>query len=366
MIIPFIGGSNSGRSISVDSQQTMNFYPEANDPSSKSTASLIGTPGLRLFTEVTTNQGACRGMFASGSDRFFCVVGNQLVEIAKDATKTVRGTLLTLSGICTFAENVDLDDNTTQIMIVDGSYGYIFALSTNTFTRITSGDYFPGTHVVYKDGFFVQNYSTANTFILSALYDGLTWDALDYYAAESNADNVEALGKVNNELWVFGKKSIEIWYSTGNSEDPLARVNSAYIDVGIGAKYSIGTINNTIFWIGSNAQGNRIVFMANSYTPQRISTHAIENMIGKVPDISDAIGYCYQQEGHYFYVLSFQGGNITLVFDMTTGLWHERGYLNTTTGNNDRHRGICSTYWDNKTMVGDFANGKIYYYDLDY
>jgi hypothetical protein len=89
-------------------------------------------------------------------------------------------------------------------------------------------------------------------------------------------------------------------------------------------------------------------------------------MIGKVPDVSDAIGYCYQQEGHYFYVLSFQGGNITLVYDMTTGLWHERGYYNATTGNNDRHRGICSTYWDNKTMVGDFADGKLYYYDLDY
>jgi hypothetical protein len=361
----FLGGTYTGRSIAVDSQSTMNFYPEINDPGSKSKLSLIGTPGLRLFVTITGINGNCRGMYATGGDRLFAVVGNKLVEVNKSGTFDVRGTLSTLYGQVVFSENVNLTTNTTQLMLVDGTSGYIFELSTNSFAAIADGDYLVGTHVIYKDSYFIQNVSGTNKFIFSAQYDGTTWDALDYYPAEGSSDNVDAVSKINNEIWLFGSKSIEIWYTTGDSADPFARVNNAFIDIGINAKYSIGTINNTIFWLGSNSQGNNVVWMSNSYIPQRISTHSIEYLIGTFPDNSDAIGYCYQQEGHYFYVLSFQSGNKTLVYDMTTQLWHERGYLNENTGDNDRHLGICQSFWNGKNIIGDYRNGNIYYFDLD-
>lgn len=364
MIIPFIGGSSAGRSIAVSSERTINFYPESTT-GGKSDAVLIGTPGLVKFAEVTTNLGACRGMYAAGGDRFFVVVGNQFCEISKGAAVTVIGTLQTIIGMCSIAENVNLTTNTTQIMICDGTAGYIYDLATGNFAAITSAGYAAGTHVVYKDGFFIQTKTGTNTFVYSALYDGTTWDALDYYAAEGGADDVVALGKINNELWVFGSKSTEIWASTGDSNNPFARVSNAYIDVGIAAPYTISTASGTIFWIGGSAQGNRVVYAATGYQPQRISTHSIEYLLSKISDISDAVGYCYQQEGHNFYVISSQRGNLTLCYDTTTGVWHERGYYNSFSGINDRHRAICSVYWDNKIMLGDYANGKIYYYSMD-
>lgn len=361
----FLGGTDPGRSTAVDSQQTMNFYPEFRGETAKSGIILIGTPGLRPFANIVTN-GPCRGFFTSGGDRLFAVIGDKFLEILIDGTSTLYGTLTTRFGAVTFAENVNLSSNTNQIILIDGTNGYVFALSTNTFTQISDADYSAGTHVIYKDGFFIQNVSGTNTFIFSDLYDGLSWDAANFYAAEANADNVDAIGKINNEIWVFGGKSVEIWYSTGDSNDPFARVNNAFIDIGIKAKNSVATINNTIFWLGANSQGSNIVWMSNSYAPQRISTHSIEYLIGKMPFTDDAIGYCYQQEGHYFYVLSFQSGNKTIVYDMSTGLWHERGYYNVSTGDNDRHPGICHSFWSGKNMVGDYRNGKIYYYDLDY
>jgi hypothetical protein len=252
-------------------------------------------------------------------------------------------------------------------MVVESGHGYIFSLGTNTFQEINQAieGYLPGTHVVFKDGYFIQNAAGTNTFIYSALYNGLAWNALDFYAAEGNADTVEAVAKLNNDLWVFGGKTIEIWYSTGDSLNPFARNQSAYIDIGITAKYTIAGMNNALFWLGSNAESNKIVYMATGYQPQRISTHSIEYLLSTINDVTDAIGFCYQQEGHFFYVLSFQNGNRTICYDMTTGLWHERAYFNSQTGFNERHRAICSTFWNNKVMIGDYANGNIYYFDLN-
>ena len=357
----FLGGTGAGRSVAVDSQETVNFYPEFKDEK----IILIGTPGLKPFAELT-GTGPCRGFFTSGGDRLFAVIGGSFVEILPNATMHLYGTLSTTFGVVSLSENVNLTSNTNQIMMVDKVDGYVFDLSTNTFTKITDADYQKGTHVVYKDGFFIQNVSGTNTFIFSDLYTGLSWDSLNYYAAEANSDNIEAIGKINNEIWLFGGKSVEIWYGTGDSNDPFARVNNAFVDIGVKAKYSVAVINNTIFWLGANGQGSNIVWMSNSYTPQRISTHSIEYTIGKMQFTDDAIGYCYQQEGHYFYVLSFQSSNKTLIYDMSTNLWHERGYYNSSTGNNDRHLGVCHAFWNGKNMIGDYRNGKVYFYDLDY
>jgi hypothetical protein len=64
-----------------------------------------------------------------------------------------------------------------------------------------------------------------------------------------------------------------------------------------------------------------------------------------------------------FYVLTFPTANKTWVFDVTTGLWHERagfddGYL-------IRHRSNCQMNFQSQTVVGDYLNGNIYAFDLD-
>jgi hypothetical protein len=94
-----------------------------------------------------------------------------------------------------------------------------------------------------------------------------------------------------------------------------------------------------------------------------VSTHAIEYAIQGYTDISDAVAYTYQQEGHAFYVISFPTGNATWVYDVATGAWHERAYL--TNGNFTRHRSNCQCNFQSTTIVGDYANGNIYKFDLD-
>jgi len=366
MNIPFVGGGvNARRALSANSEFCLNFYPEIAQSGDKSQMRLVGTPGLDRFTYITDNSSACRGFFVSSAGTFYAVIGGTLYSIGSAGIYSELGTLLTGAGYVNFAENVNITTNTTQIMIVDNSYGYIFDVATLTLTRITDGDYTTGSHVIYKDGYFIQNKKSTNQFIYSNLYDGLNWQALNYYAAEGNSDNITATETINNDIWLFGEKSIEAYYPTGVSTSPFARSNGSYSDIGIIAPYSLSKINNTLFWLGKGREGNHQIYALNSYSPQKISNHNIEYFLSTLTSPSTAKGFCYQQEGHVFYMLSFPDDDKTICFDMSTNMWHERGYYNSQTGYNNIHRAICCENFNNKVVVGDYNNSNIYYLDLD-
>jgi hypothetical protein len=143
----------------------------------------------------------------------------------------------------------------------------------------------------------------------------------------------------------------------------LERIQGAFNEIGCVSAYTIAKMDNGLFWLGTDARGQGIVYRANGYTGVRISTHAIEYAIAQYGNISDAIAYTYQQEGHAFYVLSFPSGNATWVYDVSTQAWHERaGFDN---GEFMRHRSNCQCNFGGNIIVGDFENGNIYTFDLD-
>jgi hypothetical protein len=357
MKLTLLGENAKGRCLAADSTECINLYLEKNSTAGKSQYTLYGTPGKKLFVDCVGDK--CRGLFTSSKERLFAVVGKTLYEIDILGTATSRGTINTTNSDICFAENE------FQLMFVDGIEGWVFTYATNALTQITSDEYFSGTHVINKDGYFIQNKINTNEFYFSSYQDGTVWDASDYYTAEGSGDNINAVGKVNNEAWIFGQNSVEVWYATGDATNPFTRTNQGSSDVGLAAPRSVASNTNSIFWLGAGAQGHGIVWMASSYQPTRISTHAIEYTIGQISDITDARGYCYQNEGHFFYVLNFTIGNKTLVYDMTTGLWHERGILNLNTGLNDGHDGIAHAYFNNKNYVGTGNDGKIWELSMD-
>ena len=64
-----------------------------------------------------------------------------------------------------------------------------------------------------------------------------------------------------------------------------------------------------------------IVYRSNGYKPLRVSTHAIEAIIGNNSVGLHALTHPYR--GHWFYCLTTLD-NRTLVYDVATGKWHER------------------------------------------
>jgi hypothetical protein len=356
----FIGQTYSARSPVIDVQECINLYPEFEDANSKERVVFIGTPGLSYFTKGTNNL-PNRGIYTTSTGRMFSVNGNSLDEII-NATATARGDLFTTTGYCKMA------DNGQQLMLVDGVHSYLLDLSTNEWHTHSTDSQLPTncSHVVFLDGVFVVNEQTKFQYNLlwSNLYDGLTWTGTDVATPEGSPDKLLSIETANNNLWLIGPLSTEVFYDTGFNGVNFARIQGALTNIGTSAQYSVVTNGNTVYWLGANTQGINTVWAANSFTPQRISTHAIEFMLSKMLRVDDCIAYCYQQEGHKFYVMNFPSGNKTLVYDELTNMWHERRFYNSTSNIRSRHLGNSYCFYNGNHYVADFSNSNIYKMDL--
>ena len=357
MQTPILGASYVARSINAADNRMVNLFPEMTPDNGQTAAFLNRAPGLEYLQSV--GEGPIRALWAhqtNGSD-FYVVSGN---EVYKMSTMTGDPVLLgTVSG----TGPVSIADNGTQLFFACNPDSYIYNEVTNVFAQITDPD-FPGAVTVgYLDGYFVFNEPDSQRVWVTSLLDGLSVDPLDFASAEGSPDGLVGIIVDHREAWLFGTDSVEVWYDAGLADFPLTRIQGAFNEIGCVAAFSIAKLDNGLFWLGTDARGQGIVYRANGYTGQRVSTHAIEYAIAQYSDISDAIAYTYQQEGHAFYVLTFPTGNATWVYDVSTQAWHERaGWLN---GAFTRHRSNCQCNFLGNTVVGDFENGNIYKMNLN-
>jgi len=353
MKTPILGSAYVARSINAADNRMVNLFPEIAPEGGKEAAFLNRAPGLTLLATVGT--GPIRGLWTFNGIGYV-VSGLSLYSINSSYTATFLGTV---SG----TGPVSMADNGTQLFIACNGPSYIYNSLTNVFVQITDPN-FPGALTVgYLDGYFVFIQPNTQKLWVTALLEGTSVDPLDFASAEGSPDNLVSMIVDHREVWLYGTNSVEVWYDAGNADFPLQRIQGAYNEIGCAATFSVAKLDNGLFWLGADARGQGIVYRANGYTGQRISTHAIEYAIAQYPIISDAIAYTYQQEGHAFYVLTFPSANATWVYDVSTQAWHERAAFSN--GQFLRHRSNCQMAFNSEIVVGDFANGNLYAFDLD-
>lgn len=355
---PFIGQAYTLPSLNASFQRCLNLYAEGVPGETKGKVILKKRSGLKLFVTVT---GANRRIFSTSKGRLFSMNGNKLTEISTTGALTERGTINTTSG------RVSMADNGDELVIVDGDTGFVFNLLTNILTAIADPD-FPdnATHVTFQDGFIIVNdpsSTPAGEFFISGLRDATSWGGLDFGNAEGSPDIINALVSTGRELWLFGPQSTEVFYDSGAALFPFQRINGTYSKIGCFAPFSVAEMETNVFWLGGNEQGHGQVFTNEGYRPRRISTHAIEQEWVNYPNIEDAIAYTYQEGGHKFYVLNFQAGNKTWVYDTTTGWWHETASTDFNTNTDNRFKGNSHAFFNGKNFVADPGNGNIYEVD---
>ncbi len=382
MKTPILGSSYVIRSVNAADNQMINLYPEVVPEGGKEPAYLQRCPGL-LFRK-TVGTGPIRGLWTLG-DYLYVVSGNEFYKLDRnynftglnqllmedggfilledDETILLENGLSSYVGLISGTGPVSMADNGTQIFIAANPDGYIYNSVTDAFQQITDPD-FPGAVTVgYLDGYFVFNEPNSQRVWVTSLLDGLSVDPLDFASAEGSPDGLVSLIIDHREAWLFGTNSVEVWYNSGDPDFPLTRIQGAYNEIGCIAPYSVAKMDNSVFWLGADARGQGIVYRANGYQGIRVSTHAVEFAIQGYGDLTDAVGYTYQQDGHTFYVLNFTNADTTWVFDAATGAWHERaGFRN---GDFKRHRGNNHARFNGVPIVGDYQNGKLYEFDLD-
>ncbi len=274
--------------------------------------------------------------------RVFAVTPSKMYEVFKDGSFKELGDV-DLKG------RVVMEDNGIQVVVVDGFKGFYYDGSTEEVNEITSEGFYPATTVTYQDGYFLFDRRGTGQFFISELLN-VTFNGLDFATAEGQPDNLVAVLSDHREIFLFGEDTIEVWYNSGASDFPFERNQGAFIEKGCGARYSVAKQNNTVYFVGSDL----MVYQMTGYTPVRISNHAVEKTLKGI-DLSDAFAYTYQDEGHLFYVLTIPGRDITWCYDISIGAWHVRQSYQF-----GRHQSNNAIFFDSKTLVGDFQNGRIY------
>jgi len=355
--IPLNGQSYEGMSIDANFQRTVNWYPES-DPTGKDSIPLYPTPGLINFT--TAGSGPVRACIVL-SDLVYVISSDGFYSVTTAGSVTNIGTITTTSGRVEMAHNGD------EIIIVDGTQGAHYKLSTTTFTAdLNSVDAdFPkvATTISFLDTYFIVN-DPANTngasvpgaFFISGIYDGLTWAALDYDVAERSWDQIEAIRTANGQLWLIGEDSSEVWWHSGNADFPFERIPSAVIEYGTSAGHTVSEADNTLVFLSSSDRGAGQILQTQGHgTPRKISHDGLDDKLHNYT-LGDSFSFVFQWKGHTFCVFTFPTSNKTWVYDLSTGLWFQWS----TDGDDSRHISNSYIYFNNKHYVGSRVDGTIY------
>jgi hypothetical protein len=351
-----VGGSYQSQAFSADAQVCMNLMAEkVESGAGKSEIILVNTPGLSLpFCALP--DGPLREMWQvqipNSAQRMFAVAGSSLFEIFQDGTFIFRG------AVANDAKRVSLASSNVQLMIASGGKGYCYSFATNTLTGPVAT--IAGvTQVGYSDGFFVACIGGTAQIFVSAPLDGTSWDPAQTAIVSVFPDNIVSMVVDHREICLLGQKQSVCYYDSGNTF-PYDVIPGGFAEQGSAATFGCCKADNTVFGIWQDERGSGVAFRAQGYTLQRISTHAIEEAWQGYTRIDDAECWSYQDGGHTFVVWYFPTANKTWVFDISTGLWHERGYWDAGQGAFKAHRARCHVLAFGKHLVGDALSGNIY------
>ena len=371
VIIDLIGQSYELEDKGFSSQKTTNWcVTGSDDKDSKTQRRMVPIPGSTLQCNPLPSAGnGCRGTYYSSSgyapgfeSKLYTVFGNALFRVNAD------NTIKRIGIINSSSDPVGMTDNGFEAFVVDGSSIWRTLLtqddSTVTMSAVAlpvipgTSDPIKPTHICFSGQRIIINSGNSNQWFYSDLASSII-QADSFYSAEQNADSISALANLGGNIWIFGPRSYEIWRGTGIDLDPFALVGGSGSQIGTRARYSVATISDKIFFLGSSDVGDNAVFMGSDQSVSRISHEGIESQIAGFADKDLAIGYCYQDIGEVYYILTFKLSKVTFVYEVGTGLWHNRSTRELSTGVDSSWRPVFASRAYGKTYFGSLIDNSL-------
>ncbi|MBB2205617.1 hypothetical protein [Gluconacetobacter takamatsuzukensis] len=346
--VAFAAQSYQAHSVALDAQRCVNFYAEYAPKDAKAPVPVWGCPGMVAFAQC--GAGPVWGMCLMGG-ALYVVSGQALYRVDADGSSVVLGATWVTGP-------VSMDTNGTDLVWVDGESGWSYSVAGGV-QRIVDENFYPADLVVYFDTYFVFNRSGTQEFFLSPQEGVTPFDGTMFASKEATADPLLAIVNSHEQLYLFGAARTEIWYDAGSAAPsfPFQRFDGAFIQRGIAGTHAHCLEDNTVFFLGDDGMFYRL----SGYQPQRISTHAIEGAWQAYPTRADARCFSYTLEGHKFVTLLFPSAAATWVYDVATGLWHEReSWAGSDAGSSiGRWRANCAIMAHGRVLVGDCLSGTV-------
>lgn len=355
--LPFAIGQALGRSVDVSSQECENLYPMTGGDKG---VTLYGTPGTQLFTSYGSNP--VRGKRKVGNYVYF-VARDSFYRMANDGTIVSKGTVSTTSGNVSLADNGSYDGAIAdEILIVDGTDGYLFNIVADTLTTIVRTGLAAGFPVCewceFINGRFVAGETGSGRIFYSSLYLGTTWDALHYVTAERSPDNILMGREIGGLLWLFGEESTEAFGVTTNADLAFVTIPGSGGPYGIKAKWSVAKRGQSLHFVGTDRDGNLSFYATQGYAIVDSSEPWMDYQLSQLSDAADATAFSFSMEGNNFYYVSFESDLVTYGVG-SNNQWFKISSTDSD-GNGSRHIGKFHTFLNNKHLVSDYLTGKIY------
>lgn len=343
VLVNFTGGIYQDRAKTLANELCVNFYPKLIDDNKdvKSKYVLQNWVGLKSFASVNPPvAGKGRGLYEH-RNVLYHVVGDYLYKILENTTTHILIGIVQGFNPCIIRGFGD--------GIVIASDGVAFYYDGSALTKITDVDLEnPRTLDVLNNQVIYQG--NDGRFAVSVVGDATNVPALNYATAESNADKLQRVFCYNQKLFLFGEKTIETWWNSGNGSPPFDRVEGGIIQRGTPAPYSVAGNDTDVFFLTDDRQ-------VYSLSGQKISTKYLNRIIYDYY-VEDAYGFCMTLEGQEFYVLTFPTENKTFVCPIG-GEWFEWSYNNGKALVNDY------AFFDGKHIASSAIDGGLYEVDFD-
>lgn len=367
--LPIANGFYLSDSLPISAQECTNWYPNIVQAPALSQETLLGTPGSAQLATSGENKQVNRGAGILNKLPYF-VNGDGLFRLDRTVVDEVETFATTRVGTIEGAGRVSIAENGKQLCVmVPGGKGYVFTTGPDLLTEITDADFTANgapQHVVFIDGFFVFT-TDSKKFIVSAINDGLNYNALDFGTAEADPDDIVAPVVFRNQLFIGGATTLEAFQNIGGADFPFQRTG-LFIEKGIDAAFSVINANDTFMFIGGGRNESPAIWALQGNSVQKVSTTAIDSILQRFTEdeIDSSFSWSYAQKGAYF--VGFSLPTTTLVIDVITGRWHERksqitDARNVTQTVRSRINSLVSAY--GRVLVGDSIDGRIGSLDPD-
>lgn len=374
--LPITGGYYISRSLPISAQECKNLYVHINQGGGLAEESLYGTPGanqLATSGDVTeTNRGA-----HVKDDLPYFVNGNTLYVLNRtlDALSVEQFSFAAL-GTIEGEGRVSMADNGTQLcVLVPGGKGYIYNEAAGTpFQEIVDADFTANgapQQVVYIDGFFLFT-TDEKKFIVSALNDGLSYNALDFGTAEADPDKIVAPVVSRNQLFICGAETIESFQNIGGSVNvgagfPFQRLEGGGFSIGIFSPFSLVSVSNNFMFIGGATNEAPSVYIFTGADVLVVSTDAINVLLEALTadQLENVFALTYSEGSARFVAWTLP--TTTIVYDLTSKRWHERKSFDIVddVSSEFRWRANSAIKAYGRILVGDNQDGRVGEIDLD-
>jgi hypothetical protein len=290
----------------------VNVYPQQS-LGGKTPVELVGAPGIEPFCE---GYGPGRGLFVMRGI-LYAVSGTVAYKVDEYGVPASIGSIPG-SGKLTFAGN--------GVEVVFSSK-HIY--SGGSLTEITDPDMPPVSTIDNIDNFVVYTETGSQRWGASKLYDGATYDALNFASSDIHPDDLVCLKVSQRQVLTFGQETTEIWYNAGLAGFPFDRLAGASIEYGCLARLGVAKQDNSVFWLANDRTIRRLT----GQTPVRVSQHGIEEKLSSYARVDDCEAFPLNWNGHLFVVFRFPTAGATWVYDVTVNEWHERSTYGSSTWN---------------------------------